>query len=187
MLTLDLSRTTGVGPLELGLSVRWDMVPSGVIFDIEPRVRLIVRAGDKGFDGVLCVTQRRRLLASLPLRRDPHRIGAPLRAICPDCGRLTYRLYVSGIVRLHYNSEDKEQIIYHFRCGKCLHVTYASGQRAEIDRANARMHRLEQRLYGTQWLPRHRGRRKIQAEMARQDMRWLGCLSASVLLHLGEA
>lgn len=178
MLALDLSCTTGIGPLEPGLSVRWDMAPDGVIYDVDPRVRLMVNVGANGSGEVLRVTQRRRLLASLSLQCDSRRMGAPLRAICPGCGRLAYRLYVSCV--------ELPGGIYHFRCGKCLRVTYASGQRGEIHRANARMQRLEKRLYFTQWLPRHRGRRKIQAEMTRQDMRWFGCLPASVLRSISD-
>lgn len=165
VLTIDLSRTTGIGPLKPRLTSMWDMTPLLCANDPRYRVRLTVDAEAR----TLQVTYRGKSIASLWLKRDPTRIGTPLRAACPACGRPVWRLYL-------FNGW--------FRCGKCLGVTYASGQRGVSDRASARMQRLENRLYCTQWLPRYRGRRKIQAEMARQDTRWFGCTPVRLLRSL---
>lgn len=165
VLSVDLSRATGIGPLVPGLSVRWDMTPLLCLSDPSYRVGLTVDAEGR----TLNISRRRKPIATLWLQRDTRRFGEPIRAVCPRCSRLTHRLYL-------YNGW--------FQCGKCLNVTYASGQRGVSDRANARMQRLEHRLYCTQWLPRYRGRRKIQAEMVRQDMRWFGCLPVRLLRGL---
>jgi len=71
-------------------------------------------------------------------------------------------------------------------CGACLEVTYASGQREVRDRALARKERLQNRLECTQDLPRHRGRRRIIAEIKRQDARLLGSMPTSLLRHVAR-
>lgn len=162
MLTLDLSRTTGLGPLVPDLSLVWDMTPLLCASYPEHRMRVTVDSEAQK----LIVTRRRKHIATLYLRRDMTRIGTPLRAVCPSCQRMTYRLYWG------WGS---------FRCGKCLRVTYASGQRDRRDRTVNRMQRLEHRLACTENMPRHRGRRKIQAEIVRQDGKWFSTIPASLL------
>lgn len=162
LLTIDLSRTTGIGPLVPGLSTMWDMTPLLCVSEPEHRVRLTVDAEAQK----LVVTRRRKHIATLYLRPDKTRIGEPLRVACPACLRKTYRLY------WFWGS---------FRCGKCLRVTYASGQRDKRDRAVNRMQRLEHRLACTENMPRHRGRRKIQAEIVRQDGKWFSSMPVSLL------
>ena len=168
VLSLNLSCASGIGPLFPGMSVRWDMTPLLCLSDPSYRVRVTVDSDGQRMD----VTQRHSHIATLSLARDTKRIGSPLRAICPMCGRLTFRLY------MYWTGS--------FRCGYCLRVAYASGRRDVGYRASARMQRLEQRLYCTQWLPRNRGRRKIQAEIARQDGRWLGCMPTRLRRYLAE-
>lgn len=165
LLTVDLSRTTGIGPLEPALSTLWDMTPILCASDQSHRVRLTVDAETRS----LTVTRHRKHITTLYLRRDTKRIGAPLRAICPGCERMAYRLYLAH---------------GWFRCGKCLRVTYASGQRDQRDRALARIQRLEHRRDCTENLPRHRGRRRIIAEIWRQDMRLSASMPASLLRHI---
>ena len=150
VLTINLSRASGIGPLVPGLSVIWDMTPLRCATDPSHHVRLTVDTEVR----TLRVTRHREHLATIYLAQDSKRIGAPLRAICPTCSRRCYRLYRAW---------------GWFRCGKCLRVTYGSGCGGVSDRAHARMERLENRLYFTEWLQRHRGRRKINAEIARQD------------------
>lgn len=168
MLTLDLSRTTGIGPLEAGLSTPWDMTPVLCATDPSHRVRLTVDAEAT----TLSVKRRRKVIATLSLGLDAKRIGEPLRAICPGCGRRCYRLFLWGS---------------YFRCGKCLRVTYASGQRDVRDRVLNRIQRLEYRLACTENMPRHRGRWKIQAEIARQDARAFATMPASLLRRIASA
>lgn len=168
LLTIDLSRTTGIGPLVPGLSTMWDMTPLLCASYPDHRVRLTVDAEAQK----LIVTRRRKLIASLYLRRDKTRIGTPLRVVCPSCQRMTYRLYWSW---------------GWFRCGKCLRVTYASGQRDRRDRALARIQRLEHRLSCTEWLPRHRGARAIVAEIIRQDGRLFASMPVSLLRALCDS
>lgn len=169
VLTLDLSRATGIGPLTPGLSTRWDMTPCLCTSDPGHRVRVEVDADGRQ----LRVERRNKPIApALRLDRDLTRIGNPLRAICPTCGRRSYRLYFAW---------------GWFRCGKCLRVTYASGRGGENDRAHARMARLENRLYFTNRLPRHRGRKKISAEIARQDERLFLAMPARLLRFLARA
>jgi hypothetical protein len=105
----------------------------------------------------------------LHLKRDTKRFGSPLRAVCFSCDRLTYRLYL-------FNGW--------FQCGKCLQVTYASGQGDQRDRALARLQRLEHRLTCTEWLPRHRGRSRILAEIDRQDARLFSTMPTTLLRSL---
>lgn len=162
LLTIDLSRTTGIGPLIPGFSTLWDMTPLLCASYPDHRVRLTVDAEAQK----LIVTRRRKHIAALYLRRDKTRIGAPLRVVCPFCERMAYRLYWSW---------------GWFQCGKCLRITYASGQRDKRDRAVNRMQRLEHRLACTENMPRHRGRRKIQAEIVRQDRKWFSTMPASLL------
>ena len=167
VLTLDFSRTTGIGPLEPGLSTMWDMTPILCASDPSYRMRLTVDAEGR----TLSVTRRRKPIAKLHLKRDTKRIGSPLRAVCLRCDRLTYRLYLLN---------------GWFQCGQCLRVTYASGQRDQRDRALARKQRLEHRLDCTEYLPRHRGRRQIVAEIGRQDMRLNASMPASLLRLLSQ-
>lgn len=82
LLTLDFARTTGIGPLEPTLSAMWDMTPICGAVDSSHRVRLIVDWRGE----TLSVKRQRTLLATISLRRDPKRIGEPLRAVCPGCG-----------------------------------------------------------------------------------------------------
>ena len=151
--TLDLSRTTGIGPLEPGLSMMWDMTP--LLCASDPCHRVRVKVDSEG--QTLNITRRRRPIATLALMRDFKRIGAPRRALC-GCGRQCYRLYLWG---------------RNFRCGRCLRVTFLSGQGETRNRAHARLARLDNRLHFTQWLPRHRGRRKIIEAIDREDLRVL--------------
>jgi len=167
LLTLDLSRTTGIGPLEPGLSIMWDMTPILCASDPSHRVRVTVGAEAQ----TLTVKRRRQHIATLRLRRDTQRIGAPLRAVCPSCEHLAYRLYLAH---------------GWFRCGNCLRVTYASGQRDQRDRALVRIQRLEHRLDCTEHLSRHRGRRQISTEIERQDMRLNASMPASLLRRLTQ-
>lgn len=166
VLTLDLSRTTGVGPLKPSLSTLWDMTPLLCFPSPAFRVRVTVDAtGD-----TLTLSRRGHMMARLCLRQDRRRFGHPLRAVCPACGHLAYRLYrFNGV----------------FCCGECLRVTYASGSRGESDRVNARLQRLQRRLACTDDLPRHRGRRKITAAIAYLDLRWAAKLPAALLRKLG--
>jgi hypothetical protein len=160
--TLDLSRTTGIGPLVPGLSTMWDLTPLLCAPDPSHRVRVTVDAEGR----TLSVTRHRKAISMVMyLVYNRKRLGSPLRALC-DCGRYCYRLYLWGS---------------YFRCGKCLHVTYVSGQRDQRDRAINRMQRLEYRLACTENMPRHRGRRKIQAEITRQDGKWFSTMPASLL------
>lgn len=157
LLTLDLSRAAGIGPLKAGLSTMWDMTPILCASDSSHRMRVTVDADAR----MLSITRRGKLITTLSLRCNTKRFGQPLRAVCPECGRLVWRLYfVNGWLR----------------CGKCLHVTYATGRRGEQDRALARKWRLEHRLDRTDNLPRHRGRRRIEAEIERQDARLFGTM-----------
>ena len=165
VLTLDLSRTTGIGPLEPGLSTMWDMTPIVCASDPSYRVRLTVDAEGES----LRITRRRKPITMLHLKRDTKRFGSPLRAVCFSCDRLTYRLYL-------FNGW--------FQCGKCLQVTYASGQGDQRDRALARLQRLEHRLTCTEWLPRHRGRSRILAEIDRQDARLFSTMPTTLLRSL---
>lgn len=166
VLTIDLSRSTGIGPLVPGLSALWDMTPILCQSDPSYRVRLTADAG------TLSVWHRAMLVSQLTLRPDRSRMGSPLRAVCPGCGRNVWRLYFVG---------------GWFRCGRCLRVTYASGRAGENDRAHARIARLENRLHCTQWRPRYRGRRMIQAEIARQDRRLMATLPGPLLRRLVQA
>lgn len=167
VLSINLSRASGIGPLVPGLSVMWDMTPLLCLSDPSYRVRLTVDGAGRSLN----VTRRRKPVATVYLSPDPKRIGTPLRAIC-GCGRRCYRLY------LWYG---------HLQCGKCLRVTYASGRGEWRDRAHARIARLENRLYFTEWLPRYRGRRKITAEIARQDERLLLAMPRRLLRSLVHA
>ena len=160
VLSINLSSASGIGPLVPGLSVRWDMTPLLCLSDPSYRVRMTVDSKGR----TVSITRRHKCIATVSLARDLRRIGTPLRAIC-GCGRLCYRLYLWG---------------RHFYCGKCLRVTYASGQRGENDRAHARIQRLESRLEFTRWRPRHRDRRKIQGQIARQDERLWAAMPASL-------
>jgi hypothetical protein len=118
----------------------------------------------------LSVLRRNRAIAPrLRLGRDSSRIGAPVRAVCPSCNRLVYRLYL---------------VNDWFHCGRCLSVTYASGQRERRDRALARKERLRHRLQRTEALPRHRGRRHIIAEIRRQDARLISTMPLVLLRRL---
>lgn len=163
LLTLDLSSATGIGPLSPGLSAKWDMTPYLCATDPSHRIRVEVDAEGRR----LRVLRRNKpLVPDLHLKRDARRFGSPLRAHCPVCGKLTYRLYLA------YGW---------FRCGKCLRVTYASGHGSERDRVSARQQRLEHRLACTEYLPRHRGRRRIGVEVARLDARWFATMPASLL------
>lgn len=164
LLTLDLSRTTGIGPLTPGLVAKWDMTPYLCASDPAYRVRAEVDAEGRKLN----IMRRRKHVATVYLAHDPKRIGAPLRALC-GCGRRCYRLYLWGS---------------HFRCGECLRVTYASGQRSTRERALARMQRLEYRLECTENLPRHRGRRKIEAKLSRLDARLFATMPLNLLQHL---
>lgn len=166
-MSINLSRACGIGPLVPGLSVMWDMTPLLCASDPSYRVRLTVDAEGR----MLSATRRGKPVAMIRLESDRKRISAPLRAVC-CCGRLCYRLYLWGS---------------YFRCGKCLRVAYASGRGSENDRAHARMARLENRLYCTEWLPRHRGRRKINAELVRQDERLLLAMPGRLLRFLAQA
>ena len=154
VLTLDLSRTTGIGPLEAGLSTMWDMTPALCAPDPSYCVRLTVDPDAK----TLRVTRRSEQLATLYLEHDATRIGKPLRAICQSCERRCHRLFLGGD---------------NFSCGVCLRVTYSSGQYDERDRVLSRTQRLEYRLVCTNFLPRHRGRRIILADLHRQNERLL--------------
>lgn len=168
LLTLDLSSATGIGPLSPGLSAKWDMTPYLCATDPSHRIRAEVDA-----EGARLRVLRRNkpLTPDLHLKRDARCFGSPLRAHCPACGKLTYRLYLAW---------------GWFRCGKCLRVTYASGQRGESDRVSARMQRLQHRLDCTEYLPRHRGRRRIMAEIERQDARWFSSMPKSLFRCLVE-
>lgn len=167
VLSINLSRASGIGPLVPGLSVTWDMTPLLCLSDPDYKVRLTVDVDGQALN----VKHRRLYIASVRLVPDPKRIGAPLRAVC-DCGRRCYRLYLWGS---------------YLRCGKCLRVGYASGRGGESDRAHARMARLESRLSCTEWQPRHRGRRRINAEIARQDERLFLAMPGRLLKYLAQA
>jgi hypothetical protein len=120
----------------------------------------------------LRVYWRARLLTTLRLERDTRRIASPLRAICPRCDRLVWKLYLEH---------------GWFGCGRCRRVTYSAGQGEERDRVFARLARLEQRLVGAEQMPRHRGRRKIVANLQRQEASRSGCIPARVLRRFARA
>ncbi len=163
--TLDLSRATGIGPLEPGMSVRWDLTPVLGASDPSYRVRVEVDVDGKWLS---VYHHNTRIIPVLRLCRDNRRIGAPLRAVCPGCDRLSYRLYLCCGVR----------------CGKCQRVTYVSGQGSAHDRVVNRLQRLEYRLRCAEYLPRHRGAQKIRAEINRLDGLWFAGLPASLLRGL---
>ena len=91
VLTLDLSRATGIGPLIPGLSAAWDMTPVLCMSDPSYCVRVTMDSDGR----TLSVTRYRKHIATVYLAPDPKRIGAPLRALC-GCGRRCYRLYLWG-------------------------------------------------------------------------------------------
>lgn len=162
VLSINLSRASGIGPLVPGMSVMWDMTPLLCAPDPSYRVRVTVDSEGR----TLIFTRRRRRIGMVSLAQDCRGIGAPLRAVCPRCSRCCYRLYLWGS---------------YFRCGKCLRVTYASGQRDTRDRVLNRIQRLEHRLACTESIPRHRGRWKIQAEIARLDSRFFETMPVALL------
>ncbi len=163
---IDLSRATGIGPLEPGLSVEWNMKPLLGMADPSHQVRLTV---DSKGRALRVLRRGKRVALDLALEQDQTRIGAPLRAVCPGCGRPVFKLYLWEAA---------------VRCGKCWGVTYASGQREPRDRAVARKERLKYRLACTDDVPRRRGRRRVLAAIRHQNARLSARMPASLLKRL---